>query len=74
MKLPKLTLVVEKQGKWYLARCPELGITSQGRSLKHAEAMIQEAVDLFLKEADEAEITGRLNRGVKVKRLELAHD
>ena len=73
MKLPKLTAVIEKEGKWYVANCPELGLASQGRSLEEAEAMIQEAVELFLEEADEAEIRRRLNRGVKVKRLELAH-
>ena len=73
MKLPKLTAVIEKEGKWYVATCPELGIASQGHSLEDAEAMIQEAVELFLEEADEAEIKRRLNRGVKVKCLELAH-
>ena len=64
MKLPKLTAVIEKEGKWYVANCPELGLASQGRSLEEAEAMIQEAVELFLEEADEAEIKRRLNLGV----------
>jgi len=73
MKLPKLTVVIEKEGKWYVATCPELGVASQGRTFDDAEAMIQEAVGLLLEEADEAEIQRRLNRGVKVKRLELAH-
>lgn len=73
MKLPKLTLVIEKEGKWYVATCPELGVASQGSSLEEAEAMLKEAVELLLEEADEAEIKRRLNRGVKVKWLELAH-
>ncbi len=73
MKLPKLTSVIEKEGKWYVATCPELGVASQGRSFEETEAMIQEAVELLLEEADEAEIKRRLNRGVKVKTLELAH-
>jgi predicted RNase H-like HicB family nuclease len=73
VKLPKLTAVIEKEGKWYAATCPELGVASQGRTLEEAEAMIQEAVELLLEEADEAEIRRRLNRGVKVKRLEVAH-
>ena len=88
MKLPRLTAVIEKEGKWYVATCPELGVASQGRSLEEAEAMIQEAVELLLEEAeamireavellleeaDEAEIQRRLNRGVKVTKLELAH-
>lgn len=68
MKLPRLTAVLEKEGKWYVATCPELGVASQGRTLEEAEAMIREAVEQMLEEADEAEITRRLNRGVKVKR------
>jgi predicted RNase H-like HicB family nuclease len=73
MKLPKLTVVIEKDGNWYVATCPELGVASQGRSFEQAEAMVQEAVELLLEEADEDEITRRLNRGVRVKNLELAH-
>jgi len=73
MKLPRLTVVIEKEDKWYVATCPELGVASQGRSFEGAEAMIQEAVELLLEEADEAEIERRLNRGVRVKELELAH-
>ncbi len=73
MRLPKLTAVIEKEGKWFVATCPELRVASQGRSLEEAEAMIQEAVELLLEDPDEAEIKRRLNRGVKVKRLELAH-
>jgi predicted RNase H-like HicB family nuclease len=73
MKLPRLTAVIEKEDNWYVATCPELGVASQGRSFEEAEAMIQEAVELLLEEADEAEIERRLNRGVRVKELELAH-
>jgi predicted RNase H-like HicB family nuclease len=73
MKLPKLTAIIEKEGKWYVASCPELGVASQGRSNEEAELMLQEAVELLLEEADEAEIRRRLNRGVTVKKLELAH-
>ena len=73
MKLPKLTAVIEKEGKWYVATCPELGVASQGRTNEEAELMLQEAVELLLDEADETEIRRRLNRGVTVKKLELVH-
>ena len=73
MKLPKLTAVIEKEGKWYVATCPELGVASQGRTNEEAESMLLEAVELMIEEADETEIRRRLNRGVKVKKLELAH-
>ena len=73
MKLPKLTVVIEKEGEWYVSTCPELGVASQGRTIDEAETMIQEAVELLLEEADESEIYHRLNRGVRVKELDLAH-
>jgi len=73
MKLPKLTVVIEKEDDWYVATCPELNVASQGRTFDEAEAMVQEAVELLLEDADEAEINRRLNRGVRVKELELAH-
>ncbi|HEX4350922.1 MAG TPA: type II toxin-antitoxin system HicB family antitoxin [Verrucomicrobiae bacterium] len=73
MKLPKLTAVIEKEESWFIAHCPELGVTSQGRTIPEAEAMIQEAVDLFLECADEVEVRRRLDRGVLVKELEPAH-
>ena len=63
MILPKLTAVIEKEDKWFVAHCPELGISSQGKTIPEAEAMIQEAVELFLECADAAEVKRRLQRG-----------
>ena len=73
IKLPKLTAVIEKEDNWFVAHCPELGVTSQGKTIPEAEAMIREAVELFLECADEAEIKHRLERGVLVTSLDLAH-
>ena len=55
-KLFSLTAVIEKEGKWYVATCPELGVASQGRTVKEAHSMIQEAVNLFLEMAGSEEI------------------
>jgi predicted RNase H-like HicB family nuclease len=71
LKLPRLTAVIEKEGNWYIASCPELCVASQGRTNEAAELMLREAVDLLLEEADEPEIRRRLNRGITVKKLEL---
>ena len=71
--LPKLTAVIEKEEDWFVAHCPELGVTSQGKTISEAEAMIKEAVELFLECADEAEVRRRLQRGVLVKPLEVSH-
>ena len=55
-KLPSLTAVIEKEGKWYVATCPQLGVASQGRTLNEAHEMVQEAVNLFLETANAEEI------------------
>jgi predicted RNase H-like HicB family nuclease len=73
VKLPPLTSVVEREDDWFVANCPELGVTSQGRTIEEAESMLQEAVELWLEVASEQEVEQRLSRGVKVSRLELAH-
>ena len=75
MKLPKLTAVIEPgENGWYIANCPELGIVSQGETPEHAEAMIKEAVELWLEDATEAEVRARLEeRKVAIKPLELTH-
>ena len=59
MKLPDLTAVIEKEGKWHVATCPELGVASQGRTNDEAESMLQEAVELLLEGADDTEISRR---------------
>jgi predicted RNase H-like HicB family nuclease len=72
-KTPSLTAVIEKEGKWYVATCPELGVASQGRSLNEAYTMVQEAVNLFLETASAEEVKRCLARGAKVRKLEMAH-
>ena len=75
MKLPKLTAVIEPgDDGWYIANCPELGIVSQGETREHAEAMIKEAVELWLECAHEDEIRRRLEeRKVAIKELAVTH-
>ncbi len=72
-KITSLTAVIEKEWKWYVATCPELGVDSQARTVKQAHEMIQEAVNLFLETASPEEIKRSLAKGAKVRKLELAH-
>ncbi len=44
----RLTARIKKEEDWYVAHCPELKVTSQGKTLKSARANLQEAVDLYL--------------------------
>lgn len=42
------TAVINREAAWYVARCLELGVVSQGRTIEEAKANLQEAVDLYL--------------------------
>ncbi|BCW95141.1 MAG: type II toxin-antitoxin system HicB family antitoxin [Fimbriimonadales bacterium] len=44
----RYTAVILKEDAWYIARCIELGVTTQGRTLDEARANLQEAVELYL--------------------------
>ena len=50
----KLTAVVTREGKFYVAECLELGVASQGESFDEALANLREAVHLYLKDEDPA--------------------
>lgn len=44
----KFTASFQKEGKWYVGRCLELGVTTQGKTLVSAKKNLIEAVELFL--------------------------
>jgi len=44
----KLYGVVKRQGDWYIAHCPPLDITTQGRTLAKAKKNLVEASELFI--------------------------
>jgi len=50
----KFTIVIEKDEKFHIAKCLELGITSQGRTYGTALDNIKEALELYLKENPKA--------------------
>ncbi|MEK6971098.1 MAG: type II toxin-antitoxin system HicB family antitoxin [archaeon] len=44
------TAVIQKEGKMYVVRCPEVGTTSQGKTVEEALKNIKEATELYLEE------------------------
>ena len=42
--------VIIKEGKWYVARCVELGVTSQGKTIVEAKSNLREAIELYLED------------------------
>jgi predicted RNase H-like HicB family nuclease len=52
----KLTVIYRQEGKWHIAHCPELGVTSQGETFDAAQDNIKEAIELYLEDAPEEEL------------------
>ena len=47
----KSTVVINKEGKWFVARSLELGVVSQGKTVEEAQRNLQEAIELYLEDA-----------------------
>jgi predicted RNase H-like HicB family nuclease len=41
-------MFIIQEGKFFVARCPELGVTSQGESLVEAQKNLKEAIELYI--------------------------
>jgi predicted RNase H-like HicB family nuclease len=44
----RYTAVINKEENWYVARCVELGVVSQGKTIPEAQANLKEAVELYI--------------------------
>jgi predicted RNase H-like HicB family nuclease len=44
----RFSALITKEDGWYVARCPELNVTSQGKDVESARANLGEAIDLYL--------------------------
>lgn len=64
--------VVEKEGKLFVALCPELDIASQGKTQNSAMENLKEAVRLFLETASPAELKTAKSSRPFVTTLEVA--
>lgn len=49
----RYTALITREGDWYIARCVELNVTTQGRTLDEARANLREAVELYIESFEE---------------------
>lgn len=47
--------VIEQEGEYFVARCVELGVISQGKTIEEAQENLKEAVDLYLEDVPVSE-------------------
>jgi predicted RNase H-like HicB family nuclease len=48
----RFSALITKEGDLYVARCPELGVTSQGPGVESAQGNLREAIELYLETWD----------------------
>ncbi len=53
----RFTAAITREGRWYVARCIEIEVASQGETFEAAIANLKEALELRLE--DEPDVTGQ---------------
>ncbi|MDQ3982797.1 MAG: type II toxin-antitoxin system HicB family antitoxin [Actinomycetota bacterium] len=43
----RFTAAITREGEWFVARCLEVEVTSQGRTVEDAQANLKEALELY---------------------------
>ena len=66
------TAVIHREEDMYVALCPELDVASQGETVQSARDNLREAIELFLEEADEEEVAGRMHDEQYVSSVEVS--
>ncbi len=68
----RLTAIIEREGKGYVALCPEIDVASQGSSVAEARDNLVEALTLFFDAAPSEEMDRRLGGELYVTQIEVA--
>jgi predicted RNase H-like HicB family nuclease len=57
----RFSALITKEDGWYIARCSQLAVASQGTDIESARANLREAIDLYLETwgAPEVDIAAR---------------
>ncbi len=66
-----MTVLIHCEEDMYVALCPEFDIASQGETVEAARQNLQEAITLFLEEADPSEVSDRFHSEQYISTFEL---
>ena len=67
----KFAAVIEKERRWAVALCPQLGVVSQGKTIELALKELRKAVKLYLQSASKNEIKAALGSHPLITILEV---
>ncbi|MEK6598870.1 MAG: type II toxin-antitoxin system HicB family antitoxin [Deltaproteobacteria bacterium] len=73
MKTFDYTVVVWKEERGYVSKCPELGVASCGDSISEAMENLKEAVDLYLENAEALGLLDDLQESLTTKEKFTSH-
>ena len=62
MSAIRLTSAITREGSWYVARCLEVEVTSQGETLESALSNLQEALELYFEDHNVPMTSTAINR------------
>lgn len=64
-----LTAAITHEGEWYVARCLQVEVTSQGETIEESLENLREALELYFEDAPAPEVTDVITAPVEVRRV-----
>lgn len=64
----RLTTTVTHEGGWYVARCLQVEVTSQGETIEESLENLREALELYFEDALTPEVTDVITAPVEIRR------
>ncbi|MGR8010172.1 type II toxin-antitoxin system HicB family antitoxin [Streptomyces hypolithicus] len=62
-----LTGAITHEGEWYVARCLQVEVTSQGETIEEALDNLREALELYFEDAAAPEVTSVITAPIEVR-------
>ncbi|MFE4590639.1 type II toxin-antitoxin system HicB family antitoxin [Streptomyces laurentii] len=64
----RLTAAITHEGEWYVARCLQAEVTSQGETIEESLVNLREALELYFEDAPAPEVIDVITAPVEVRR------
>ncbi len=61
-----LTAALTREHEWYVARCLQVEVTSQGETIETALSNLREALDLYVDDTPASEFADVITRPIKI--------
>jgi predicted RNase H-like HicB family nuclease len=62
-----LTAAITHEDEWYVARCLQVEVTSQGETIEESLANLREALELYFEDEPAPEVTDVITAPVRVR-------